>query len=203
MMRNRSIAVVALSAALALGGCMTPAPVKVTRFHLGTPIDRAAVSVQPDPSATNVAGLEAGLYGAAVQEVLVAQGFAPATPGQTAPLVASFTLTRTVREIEPARSPITIGIGGGGFGGGIGGGGGGGASIGFGVGKKRAREVYVTELSVQIRRGAAGEVIWEGRAQTEADTRSPEAQPPATAHKLAQALFKGFPGESGRTISVK
>lgn len=201
-MRKRAITAASLLAALALGGCMTPAPVKVTRFHLGAPIDRVAVSVQPNPSATNVAGLEANLYASAVQEALVAQGFTPEVAGQPAPLVASFTLARTIREIEPARSPVTIGIGGGSFGGGVGGGVGGGASVAFGVGKKRAREAYVTELGVQIRRGAAGEVIWEGRAQTQADTRSPEAQPPATARKLAQALFKGFPGESGRTISV-
>ena len=36
-----------------------------------------------------------------------------------------------------------------------------------------------------------------------ADTRSAAAQPAATARKLADALFKGFPGESGRTISVQ
>ena len=203
-MRDRAIRglvlpATALALGLATGGCMTAEPVKVTRFHLGAPIDRLAVAVQPNPSATNVAGLEAQLYGDAVRQALTAQGFAAAAPGEAAPLVASFTLARTVRETAPARSPVTIGIGGGSFGGG----GGGGGSIGFGVGKRRAREAYVTELGVQIRRGAAGEVVWEGRAQTQADTRSAAAQPAATARKLADALFKGFPGESGRTISVQ
>ncbi|MEB3067445.1 hypothetical protein, partial [Parvimonas micra] len=87
-----------------------------------------------------------------------------------------------------------IGLGGGGFGGGVGGGG----SVAFGVGKPRGREAYVTELSVQIKRAGGGGVIWEGRARSEDDTRSPAAQPAATAQKLAAALLKGFPGESGR-----
>ena len=186
--------------ALMLSGCQTAAPVKVTRFHLNAPLDRGAVLVIANPVATNIAGLEGELYAGAIRDAMAAQGFAAGDQG--APLVASFTVGRTIREIEPPRAPVTIGIGGGSFGGGIGGGVGGGASIGFGVGKKRAREAYVTELGVQMRRGAAGEIVWEGRAITEADTRSPDAQPPATARKLAQALFKGFPGESGRTISV-
>lgn len=183
--------------ALMLGGCETATPVKVTRFHLGAPLDRGAVLVVANPAATNIAGLEADLYAGAIREAMAVQGFA--TGDQAAPLVASFTVGRTIREIEPPHAPVQIGIGGGGFGGGVGGG----ASVGFGVGKKRGREAYVTELGVQLRRGAAGEIVWEGRAITEADTRSPDAQPPATARKLAQALFKGFPGESGRTISVK
>lgn len=183
--------------ALMLGGCQTASPVKVTRFHLNAPLDRGAVLVMANPAATNIAGLEGDLYANAIREAMAAQGFAAGD--QAAPLVASFTVGRTIREIEPPHAPVTIGIGGGGFGGGVGGG----ASVGFGVGKKRGRDAYVTELGVQIRRGAAGEIVWEGRAITEADTRSLEAQPPATARKLAQALFKGFPGESGRTISVQ
>lgn len=184
--------------ALTLSGCMTAAPVKVTRFHLGAPIERVAITVEPDAATANVGGLEAGLYADAVRGALGALGFGPAGPGATAPLVARFTLTRTVRETEPARAPVTIGLGGGSFGGGVGGG----ASVGFGVGKTRAREAYVSELRVAIRRGAVGEVIWEGRAQHQADTRSPDAQPPVVARKLADALFRGFPGESGRTITV-
>jgi len=194
-MRTAAIMVLA---ALAAGCAAPPAPVRVTRFHLGAPIDRVAVAVAPDPGSSNVAGLEAALYERAIAAELAAQGFG--TGGGTAePLLASFSVTRTLREIEPARSPVTIGIGGGSFGGGVGGGG----SLAFGVGKKRGREAYVTELAVQLRRRPAGDVVWEGRAQTSADTRAPEAQPEATARKLSRALFQGFPGESGRTISVR
>ena len=52
--------------------------------------------------------------------------------------------------------------------------------------------------------GASGPgVIWEGRGHTEADSRLPDAAPENAARKLTEALFQGFPGESGRTITVK
>lgn len=195
----RTVAIVSL--AVLAAACTAPsAPVRVTRFHLDAPIDRVAVAVAPDPGTSNVAGLEAAFYERAIAAELAAQGFGTGgAAGGGEPLLASFSVTRTLREIEPPRSPVTIGIGGGSFGGGVGGGG----SVAFGVGKKRGREAYVTELAVQLRRRPAGEVVWEGRAQTSADTRAPEAQPEATARKLSRALFQGFPGESGRTISVR
>ena len=42
--------------------------------------------------------------------------------------------------------------------------------------------------------------VWEGHARTVAGRSVPEGD---VAEKLARALFTGFPGESGRTISVK
>jgi hypothetical protein len=45
-------------------------------------------------------------------------------------------------------------------------------------------------------------VIWEGRAQTQG-VGVENAQPAQTAARLASALFKDFPGESGVTITVK
>jgi hypothetical protein len=45
--------------------------------------------------------------------------------------------------------------------------------------------------------------VWEGRAVTETAGIGPSTQPAATADRLAKALFKGFPGESGITITVK
>jgi hypothetical protein len=44
--------------------------------------------------------------------------------------------------------------------------------------------------------------VWEGRAETQAPANAPAAQPGLAADKLASALFKDFPGESGRTITV-
>lgn len=183
---------------LAVSGCATPgAPVKVTRFHLDRPIEHSAVTVMADPATGDTGGLEYGIYSRALAGELAAQGFG--APAEDAPLVASFTVRRTVRALEAPHAPVTIGIGGGAFGGSVGGGG----SVAFGVGKKRAREAYVTELAVRLRRQPGGEVVWEGRAMTVADTHAAEAAAEPTARKLARALFLGFPGESGRTISVK
>jgi hypothetical protein len=45
-------------------------------------------------------------------------------------------------------------------------------------------------------------VIWEGTAVQAAKAGSPAAQPGIAASKLAEALFKDFPGVSGETIRV-
>jgi hypothetical protein len=55
---------------------------------------------------------------------------------------------------------------------------------------------------VRIKRKADGVIVWEGRAQTEAPSNAPAAQPGLAADKLSRALFSGFPGESGKTIRV-
>ena len=96
------------------------------------------------------------------------------------------------------RPPVSIGLGGGSYGGGYRGGVGVGGGVSFGIGGK-TRELYVSELSVQLRRRSDNSTVWEGRAITE----SVGDQPVETAARLANALFKGFPGESGVTITVK
>lgn len=185
--------------ALALSGCATSAPVRVTRFHLNTPIERVGVAAAPMPGAgTDSAGLETQFYARAIEQALIAQGFGSAAGGAAPGLTANFKITRNVRSLGVAQSPVTVGIGGGSFGGGLGGGG----SIAFPVGRAREREAYVTELFVQLKR-PSGEVVWEGRAQSQADVGSRAASPAEVAQKLATALFQGFPGQSGQTITVR
>ena len=193
-------------AATSLAGCETTArsgPVQVTRFHLGAPLERGTLSVEAAPGA-GPAGLEFNAYAAAVQHELFGQGFsAPAAPDAAGQYVAVIGFDRHTREGPPRRSPFTIGIGGGGYSGGYGGGVGLGGGVSFPIGKSHSRDIIGTEMSVQIRRRSDGTVIWEGRAQTEADERAPAAQVDQAAGKLAHALFLGFPGESGRSITVK
>jgi hypothetical protein len=52
-------------------------------------------------------------------------------------------------------------------------------------------------LSVRIKRRSDGTLFWEGRAMDPTGTGS------ANAATLASALFRDFPGESGRTIRVR
>jgi len=198
------------AAATSLAGCETTAtsgPVQVTRFHLGAPLERGTLAVEAAPNSAPgaaPAGLEFDAYAAAVQHELYGQGFsAPAAPGAASQYIAVIGFARHTREGPPRRSPFTIGIGGGGYSGGYGGGVGLGGGVSFPIGKSRSREIIGTEMSVQIRRRSDGTVIWEGRAQTEADERAPAAQPDQAAAKLAHALFLGFPGESGRSITVR
>jgi hypothetical protein len=61
----------------------------------------------------------------------------------------------------------------------------------------------VTELGVRIQRRSDATVAWEGRAQLEARASSTLAGGAAAADRLAEALFRDFPGESGRTIRVR
>ncbi|PCG14193.1 MULTISPECIES: DUF4136 domain-containing protein [Sphingomonas] len=193
-----------LTAALALSACATGPqrfPVEATRFHYDAVTQRGTVSVEPLPGASS-ASLEYKTYAAAVQAELLKLGFTNPAPGTTAQFIVTVGFTRTDRALPPRRSPITIGLGGGVGGGGWRSGGGVGGGVSFPVGGSGAgRGAIVTELAVRIRQG--GDAIWEGQAQSLTDTSAPDADVASVAARLASALFKDFPGESGRTIEVK
>lgn len=193
----RHMIALALATALLATTATAATPVRVTRFHFNAPIERSSVTVEPI-AGTDPASLETRLYADAVRAEMLRQNFLPEQQGTPSALLATVTVQRQVRDLGTAPPPVSIGIGGGSFGGGVGGGG----SIGFGVGKGRHREAYVTRLEVQLRRPDRT-VIWEGRAESEVDSRARDAQPAVLAEKMARALFRGFPGESGRTISVR
>lgn len=199
MMNTRPLIALAAITALA-GGCSTtgggrPAPVDVTRYHLSQPIPAGTVTIQPKDGA---AGPEYQLYADAVGAELARMGFSPAATGARADYIATVDFVRTDRGQVRTRPPVSIGLGGGSFGGNVGVGGG--AS--FGIGSK-TRTVYGVELAVQLRRHGDNTVIWEGKAITETLGGAPGAQPTDSATRLAAALFKGFPGQSGITITVK
>jgi hypothetical protein len=176
-----------------LAGCAaTVSPIEVTRFH--QPGDVARNSFV---AAAGQDTLEASTYQNAAARELTRLGFNP-TPEQNAFYSYSVDVTRNERARAPKRSPVTIGLGGGtgGYGGGIG------LGASFGLGGDRSRETIVTRLFIQIKRRSDQIVIWEGRAETDTPSNSPSAQSGPTADKLISALFKDFPGESGRTITV-
>lgn len=184
-----------LGSMLALAGCAASIPpVEVTRFHLGLPIERSTVAIESPPGGDS---LELQTYGNAVRGELGKLGY-PDADLSSAFYVATVRVVRDTREQLVKKSPFSIGLGGG-----TGGYGGGGVGVGLGFsfgGKKR--DTVISQLSVQIKRRIGGDVIWEGRAQTEAKENAAGAQPGIAAGKLAAALFKDFPGESGRTINV-
>lgn len=199
--RRRYLLAPALAALLA--GCATTDAslgirpgTEVTRFHLGDP-PRGRVAIEmPDGQA---GGLEFGIYAAAVERELSARNWTVTGPNPGVPpeQIATIRVERTAR-IAPRRSGFSIGLGGGGYGRNVGIGGG----IQIPIGGGGANEIVTTELSIRLSRRADGAAIWEGRATTEARGGSPSASPNATADRLAGALFRGFPGESGRTIRV-
>ncbi len=181
-----------LSPILLLAACAaTVQPVQVTRFHLDQPVVPGSYAIEPGD-----VPLEAGSYRAAVSAEMEKLGFRATAGG--ARYLLSVGSGRDEREGPPRRPPVSIGIGGGsgGYGSGVG------LGASFGLGGSRRRAEVVTMINVRISDRATGTTLWEGRAETVARLNTPAAQPGLAAQKLAAALFRGFPGESGRTISV-
>jgi hypothetical protein len=196
------------AASLALGGCATAVPpVEVTRFHGNAPAGwasgtRYAVDEAPlgDPAAmigANAVSLEWSSYRTAVEQQLQRQGLVAAANGERAPLKVRIGFDRNEQAPAARRSPVSVGVGGstGSYGSGVGLG----VGINLGGGPKRMADL---QLSVRIDDAASGQALWEGRALTAVPVKAPASQPSLAAAKLAEALFKDFPGESGRTISV-
>ena len=187
----------ALAAPLfALSACATAVPpVEVTRFHtpaLASLAPGAAYRFADDPAMVG----ESLSYRTAVDTELRQLGFVPAAAGAPAPLTVRISLARSERRGDGA-SPVSVGVGGstGSYGSGVG------VGLGLNLGGGPRRWVDLT-LGVRIDDSASSTALWEGRAATAIPAKAPGAQPSLAAAKLADALFGGFPGESGTTISV-
>lgn len=190
----------ALAAAAALTGCVAPVgPVEVTRFHApaAVPLGQGTVSIEPAPGQQD--GIEFRTYAQAVMRELQRVGYVDAASG-AAPSRQVATLSIERQTWRPGRdgSPVSVGVGGstGSYGSGVG--------VGIGLDLSGPPpEQTETRMHVMIRERASGQTIWEGRARFTVRANSPLAQTPLGAAKMAEALFKGFPGQSGETILVK
>jgi hypothetical protein len=188
---------VILVLAVALGGCAaTIPPVEVTRFHTGQAMAVGPLTVVP-AGGGNIQTLEFRTYAVAVGQELARLGY-PESADDKSPWIAEIDFSRGTRTDFAKRSPVSIGIGGGSFGGGFGIG----VGTSFGVGGSGSKETVITRLSVRLLNRFDGKPVWEGRAETQAPSRAAAAQPGLAAEKLAKALFSGFPGKSGETITV-
>lgn len=199
---RRGLAATGLLLGLALSGCQTAvAPVEVTRFHGPQPVVQSGgFVIEPAPGLTTDS-IEFRTYAGAVSQEMQRAGFTDESALQTlAPsqYIARVGFSRDVRSPMAARSPVSVGVGGstGSYGSGLG--------VGIGINLSGPpKPVVTTTLNVQIRRRADDQAVWEGRATTEAKEGAPAAQPGVAAAKLAAALFTGYPGKSGETITVK
>lgn len=181
---------------LLVTGCATAIPpVEVTRFHTPALATLAPGTAYRFADDAGISG-ETLSYRTAVDGELRRQGFVPAAAGGSAPLLVRISLIRSERRGEGA-SPVSVGVGGstGSYGSGVG------VGIGLNLGGGPRRWVDLA-LAVRLDDAATGTALWEGRAQTAIPAKAPGAQPSLAAAKLAAALFGGFPGESGTTISV-
>lgn len=184
--------------ALSLGACAVPTgPVDVTIFNRvaeGQVYGSGSFSVIPGPDMADEQGLALSPYLAAVSREMVRIGYAE--KGDGSDVTAEVRVTTS--EIRgDGRSPVSVGVGGstGNYGSGVG------VGLGFNLGGGSQAKIE-TLMSVRILRARDGLVIWEGRAAQMAGKRAPAAQPGIAASKLAEALFKDFPGESGTSVQV-
>jgi hypothetical protein len=191
--------IVPLLAAAALSGCATAiAPVDVTRFHAGAVPQSGTVALAPAPGIDGSA-IEYRTYANAVAAALGRAGFTVADPGSRATLTATVGYDVAIqRPYEGRRSPVSVGVGGatGSYGSGVG--------VGIGIDLSGPpKPIIATRLSVRLSRSGSGEALWEGRAETAAKEGTPAAQRGIAAAKLADALFRDYPGQSGATITVE
>ena len=197
----------ALAACLLVAGCAmemgggVSTGVSVTRFHLGQPIARGPIAVEPANPA-DATSLEFDQIAGSVERELARLGWTVQARTGATEQVAVVRVDQAVRTGRRGGGvSIGLGVGGGSYGrhGGVG--------VGVGgtvpVGGYRSNQIVATQLSVRIQRRSDGSVAWEGRAETEARGGTPAASRAAAADRLATALFRDFPGESGRTIRVR
>lgn len=196
----RSIALPLLAAATMLGGCATvprAGPTDVVRYHLGAAPAPGSFVVEP-LSTNSTLSLEYQAYADAVAAEMTRLGFARGTGGASA-YVAQVSLIRAPAGAVQVRSPLSIGIGGGTGGRNVGVGGG----LSVPVGGGGVRDVIATTLTVQLLRRADQTVVWEGRAVNQTVSGTPDNETEATAARMAGAMFREFPGESGITTTVR
>lgn len=181
-------------------GCIAPTgPIEVTRFHVPDTSMLAKGTIAVEPGAgTDGNSLEVQSFMGAVRTELQRLGYRDAAVsggGQVA-------IVRLARQrFQPARSgggPVSVGVGGstGSYGSGLG------VGIGLNLAGAPAEQVE-TELAVAIKDRRTDKTLWEGRASFTVKASSTLASTQLGAPKMAAALFAGFPGNSGETITVK
>ena len=196
-------------ALLAMAGCATPFRADVARFQALPAPQGQTFIVQPvDPS--NQGSLEFQSYAQLVSQRLAQQGFRPAADARSANLVVMLDYG-----VDNGRERIRSTPGFGGFGGGYGPWGYGGFGR-FGYGRHpfyygwndpwlgggytdvSSYTVYTSFLDMRINRAADGQSLFEGSAKA----RSRDDNLTYLVPNLVEAMFTGFPGNSGEEIRI-
>jgi len=194
---------------LALAACTAPFQARVSRFQaLPPPNGQTFVIQSSDPRLQG--GIEFGQYAQLVAGQLVRQGYAPAPDPSRADLIV-----RMEYRVDAGREKIQSypsaygGFGYGGFGyGGFGGFGYRPYLYGFydpflfggygGFNDIRSYTVYTSELDLRIDRTDSGQRVFEGTARA----MSTDNDLPHLVPNLIDAMFTGFPGNSGETVKI-
>lgn len=189
-----------IMAALTLAACATPiGPVEVTRFHKSEAVPQLAQGTIAVEAAPGMDGdsLELASYKSAVSRELTRIGYQPVAAG-SGNQVALVRVERIAFQPQREGGPVSVGVGGstGSWGSGVG------LGIGLDLSGRPPEEV-TTRLGVMIKDRASDETIWEGRAEFTVRADAPLATTQLGAAKMAEAMFRDFPGRNGETIQVQ
>jgi|KBSSwiStaDraftv2_1062776.scaffolds.fasta_scaffold967713_2 hypothetical protein len=201
-MRRLALVLLMASPLLAAPLVAQGAPVEVTRFSKPDTMARLGHGAVAVVSVSAGAGVDPQSLAdqpwlQAVQREVAGLGMGAATPG-AADIVAEVDVQRQTQVRGGGNGPVSVGVGGGtgGWSSGVG------LGLGFNIGGG-PRRVDATRLHVILRDRASGEPLWEGRAENSEKAGSKGASADVLAPRMARALFAGFPGKSGDTITVK
>lgn len=190
--------------ALGLSACATGLRTQVSRYQaMPAPQGQSFVVVPQNPS--DMGGLEFSRYAALVTQAMQAQGYAPAPSINQATMVVQVGYGVSDAQTE-IRSYPSYGYG-----------------HGFGWGYPfyygrhsylwgwndpfwyggyssdiRSYTYYVTELDIDVRRKVDNASLFEGKAKA----RSRTDDLARTVPSLVEAMFTGFPGNSGETVKI-
>ncbi|HEY0147860.1 MAG TPA: DUF4136 domain-containing protein [Allosphingosinicella sp.] len=184
----------AIGLSLILAGCATGGGgaasvvggTDVARFHLGEQtIARSQIAIEPFDRA-DANRPEFAVYASTVARELTRLGWTVVRGGTATEQVALIDVEQGSRQAIAALSAARIGRG-----------------VAPSAPTGSDAGITATLLEVAIRRRSDATVFWEGRAVSEARTGTAMASSTVGIERLAIALFRDFPGESGRTIRVK
>jgi hypothetical protein len=211
---KKILTLAAPAALLALGGCATGLPTQVSRYQaMPAPAGQSFVIQAADPE--DRGGLEFSRYADLVRRHMIEQGYSEAPSPQAASLIVSLAYGvddgRQQVVTRPAMGWGRFGYGGFGyrpywsrFG---------------GYGRLRSPfyygwddpfwwrgygeeidvyTVYTSYLDMDIKRAADGESVFEGTARARSRTDELSVLVP----NLVEAMFTGFPGNSGETVKI-
>ncbi len=214
LLKKILIAVAAPAVLLATSACTTGLPAQVTRFQaLPAPQGQSFIIEARDPE--NRGGLEFSRYADLVRSHLIGQGFREAAGRGDATLVVSLAYGVDQGRERVVSRPDPFG-----------------PSYGYGFGFRRpyfsrfgylgyrrhpfywgwhdpfwgigggdridSYTVYRSFVDLDIRRAADGQSVFEGLAEAQSRTNQLQVLVP----NLVEAMFTGFPGNSGETVRI-
>ena len=180
---KKLLTLAAPAALLALGGCATGLPTQVSRFQaMPAPAGQTFAIQAADPE--DRGGLEFSRYAELVRRHMIAQGYSEASSPQQASLIVSLGYGvddgRQQVVSRPALGYSRFGY----------------DRYGYGD-ELDVYTVYTSYLDMDIRR-PDGQAVFEGTARARSRTDELGVLVP----NLIEAMFTGFPGNSGETVKI-